>query len=435
MGMSSEPSTRRAAIAMLASIAAISAGSCNARGPVTRPVFPDGGMLRDAAPLSDEGLSALQGFFDVGDGEDLFGAHVASRASPRRLSFFGPTDGAYSILEAGCLEGGEELVLEGYWRHAPSTDTGLVRLFAGPRGVARALCKGEAVNPSLPITFTGVTGTGTTLPDAPISFRFSRPLAPMARTFVTIAHHGTQTIEDYGASENTVEGFRIAEAMGAMAIEIDVRLTKDGVPLLFHDATFTSRLVEGRFCQGSVADLTLAQVRATCRNKYGEKIYTLEEGLEGALDQTTLGGAWVDVKVPEAVAPTLAVIQRIDARAAAKGRPWVGVIGLADEAMVAAYRAAKPPPGTRCILEYDPAAALSLGCRAWGPRFTEGPQPEAVADAQSKGLAVVFWTVDGASFIQQYLASKPNGMISDTPGLAFYFFQEEPWKPAGGELP
>ena len=40
------------------------------------------------------------------------------------------------------------------------------------------------------------------------------------------------------APENTLAGVRAALDLGADAIEIDVRCTSDGVPVLLHDATF-----------------------------------------------------------------------------------------------------------------------------------------------------------------------------------------------------
>lgn len=433
--MCSETRSNRGILAAAAIVLAL--GSCNARSRVAHPTFPGGGLLLHATPLTQGALGALQGFFDVGEGEKLFGPHVAGRASPGRLSFFGRRDSILAILEAGCIDDGDTLVLEGTWRHPTSTETGLVRLFAGPIEAARALCGGAEEAPAGigPLTFSGATGEEYDLPSESVSFEHTRPLAPMVGTFAVVAHHGTQTIEDYGASENTVEGFRIAEQMGAGGVEVDVRMTRDGVPIMFHDAGFTARLVEGRFCQGNVADLTFSQIRASCRNKYGEKVQSLEEGLAGIMDETSLRGAWVDVKEPEGVAPSLVVMRGAEARAAAKNRPWVNVLGLSSDEMVDAYKAAKPPPGTRCIVEHDPDLALQIGCQAWGPRFTEGPQPERVHEVQSKGLAVLFWTVDGAELIEEFLGSKPNGMISDTPGLAFYLFQERPWKPAGGDLP
>ncbi|MQY15968.1 Glycerophosphodiester phosphodiesterase, cytoplasmic [Streptomyces sp. RB5] len=48
-----------------------------------------------------------------------------------------------------------------------------------------------------------------------------------------VAHRG----DPYTARENTLPSLRCALAKGADAVEFDVRLTRDGVPVLLHDAT------------------------------------------------------------------------------------------------------------------------------------------------------------------------------------------------------
>lgn len=50
---------------------------------------------------------------------------------------------------------------------------------------------------------------------------------------VAVAHRG----DPYRIRENTVASLRSALRGGADAVEIDVRLTRDGVPVLLHDAT------------------------------------------------------------------------------------------------------------------------------------------------------------------------------------------------------
>ncbi|MEU0177716.1 glycerophosphodiester phosphodiesterase [Streptomyces massasporeus] len=50
---------------------------------------------------------------------------------------------------------------------------------------------------------------------------------------VAVAHRG----DPYRVRENTVASLRSALRRGADAVEIDVRLTRDGVPVLLHDAT------------------------------------------------------------------------------------------------------------------------------------------------------------------------------------------------------
>ncbi|MFJ6108463.1 glycerophosphodiester phosphodiesterase [Pseudarthrobacter sp. NPDC092401] len=48
-----------------------------------------------------------------------------------------------------------------------------------------------------------------------------------------VAHRGDQ----YGAPENTMAAFRQATALGADVIELDVQLSRDGVPVVIHDDT------------------------------------------------------------------------------------------------------------------------------------------------------------------------------------------------------
>ena len=46
-----------------------------------------------------------------------------------------------------------------------------------------------------------------------------------------VAHRG----DPYRVRENTIDSLRSALDRGADAVEIDVRLTRDGVPVLLHD--------------------------------------------------------------------------------------------------------------------------------------------------------------------------------------------------------
>ena len=53
------------------------------------------------------------------------------------------------------------------------------------------------------------------------------------RNVTAVAHRGAP----YHARENTLHSLRTALELGADAVEIDVRLTRDGVPVLLHDET------------------------------------------------------------------------------------------------------------------------------------------------------------------------------------------------------
>lgn len=76
----------------------------------------------------------------------------------------------------------------------------------------------------------------------------------MKKQFLKIGHRGARGRRP----ENTLAAFMYAYAWRADAIEFDVRATKDGALVVFHDATL-ERLMPG--CNGRIKDLTLEEIR------------------------------------------------------------------------------------------------------------------------------------------------------------------------------
>ncbi len=70
---------------------------------------------------------------------------------------------------------------------------------------------------------------------------------------LVVAHRGASSTHP----ENTLEAFEAALALGADVVELDVRLTADGLPVVIHDAD-VSRTTDG---SGLVHELTFAQVK------------------------------------------------------------------------------------------------------------------------------------------------------------------------------
>ncbi|MCL1692533.1 MAG: glycerophosphodiester phosphodiesterase, partial [Actinomycetia bacterium] len=72
---------------------------------------------------------------------------------------------------------------------------------------------------------------------------------------IRFAHRGSRILWP----ENTMHAFAGAvEDLGYHYLEIDVRLTSDHVPVVFHDAKL-DRITSGK---GKVADHTLAEIQA-----------------------------------------------------------------------------------------------------------------------------------------------------------------------------
>ncbi|NBC65526.1 MAG: hypothetical protein GVY07_07740 [Bacteroidetes bacterium] len=100
------------------------------------------------------------------------------------------------------------------------------------------------------------------------------------KDFLVIAHRGASKY----APENTMAAFKLAHKMKADMIELDVQLSKDGIPVIFHDAKL-DRHSNGK---GSVASFLFNELHQMDAGNWfsieykGEKIPSLEQVLRWA---------------------------------------------------------------------------------------------------------------------------------------------------------
>jgi len=92
--------------------------------------------------------------------------------------------------------------------------------------------------------------------------------------FINYAHRGAS---EY-APENTLLSFNLGIFMGANGIETDVQLTKDGVPVLFHD----DKLMRVTGETGCIADYTFEELQSfnVKNNGFEDKIMKFEDFLK-----------------------------------------------------------------------------------------------------------------------------------------------------------
>ncbi|MEU3982248.1 glycerophosphodiester phosphodiesterase [Streptomyces sp. NPDC026672] len=176
------------------------------------------------------------------------------------------------------------------------------------------------------------------------------------QTVTAVAHRG----DPYRFRENTVDSLRSALERGADAVEFDVRLTRDDVPVLLHDETL-KRLWE--------VDRPLRSLSADeVRDLTGGGVPTLAEAL-AATD-----GARVMVDLPG----------HVERRAARTIVDTVRRCGAADRAY---YCAAAPAMlGVRAA---DPSAEIALTWTSLAP-----PRPGVLAAVRPRWLNYRFSLVD-----------------------------------------
>ena len=237
-----------------------------------------------------------------------------------------------------------------------------------------------------------------------------------------IAHRGASA----DAPENTIAAFRAAVEQRADAIEFDVRLTRDGVPVVMHDPT----LARTTDREDAVAALTLAELRRAdagarwlapdgsrpWRGK-GLIVPTLQEVLRGFPALPML----IEIKCREAQDPAARVILEEDAAArcvvasfkrgalTAFRRPpfQVGADRTDVTALLCLTRLGLPAPRPRCRLFAVP----------WRYKNRlEVPRPRFIREAGRHGCPVHVWTVDDRDTARLLRDRGANGIITNRPG-------------------
>ena len=92
--------------------------------------------------------------------------------------------------------------------------------------------------------------------------------------------------------ENTLVSFRRAVDLGATAVELDVHVTADGVPVVHHDPELNSRVTPARFGKARLAELGVRDVQSL-RLSSGDPIPTLLQVLEALTPMTKI---YVEIK-------------------------------------------------------------------------------------------------------------------------------------------
>ncbi|MEV6973784.1 glycerophosphodiester phosphodiesterase [Kitasatospora sp. NPDC093806] len=223
--------------------------------------------------------------------------------------------------------------------------------------------------------------------------------APAAarRPVLAVAHRG----DPYQYRENTLPSIESAFAAGADAVEVDVRLTRDRVPVLLHDATLERLWGDPR----ALDRVTAAQLDELADGPY--TVPTLAEALKSAA-ATPAAKLLIDLDDARPVAATWEVVTDLGAE------DRVAFCGPAT-AMLAVRAIA---PGAELALTWKeprlPGRALLDDLR---PRFLNPPfglvTPEFTATAHQAGLAVSTWTADLRRTMRKLRAAGVDSITSN----------------------
>jgi glycerophosphoryl diester phosphodiesterase len=368
--------------------------------------------IKGAKELTNIQKKLIDGLYLISDGKQDFGDTAVVKWNGNSLSIFVKKEQTYFVLYGGEIQ--KELVFAGYWRYSLSEELGFIKLIINESTSQKILNNEKPQS----IRLNGEYHLNNQIKT--ISITYLKQLKN--DSFYIIAHRGGgRNIDRLPASENSVELIEFAESLGANAIEIDVQLTKDSVPVLFHDEYFSKRLINQDFFIGKVSDYTYDLIESFVTLKNNEKIPTFEEALSVALYKTNLKAVWIDVKSAEVVGRITQTIIDFQNKAKQAGRSFEIFLGIPEIGVLNSYLNHPDKSQITALCEMEPDIVEQSGALIWAPRWSLGLQTEEINNMHSKGKKVFTWTLDENVFIRKFIQKGSfDGILTNYPFLVAY---------------
>jgi glycerophosphoryl diester phosphodiesterase len=381
-----------------------------------------------ALRLQDSAGVNMQGVYSLQSGSPYFGANAVAKWTYNAegtdttyyLSFFCETDASYFICEGKQKD--STILLNGYWRRLVGTETGRIRLTIDKNSGGAKLLSGSPLLPTDKIVIAGNYGNGEAVPDQPIELSYVRGLSTAKPMEIIVHRGGGRTSDLLPASENSVEIVKMASRFGATGIEIDVRMTSDGIPIIYHDGTLNERLIQKNGMVGPIENYSYAQLYTLVRLINGEHIPTLREVLNTVVYNTPLDFVWLDTKYIGNMKVMRDFQVEFSQKAAAIGRTLQINIGIPDRDVLGNFKKLPNFQTIPSVNELTREEVAETNSPVWAPRFTLGLQNTEVGEEQAQGRKAFVWTLDKPEDIQNFVNNgRFDGILSNYPSAVAYF--------------
>ena len=310
-------------------------------------------------------------------------------------------NGKHFIMDAGYLD--SVILIQGYWRDGYSDATGLCNMsISGPEGGNDIL----AGKPSANIILRGAYGANNEVPNQSITLQYIRPFSQKVKSsnFYILGHRaGGRNSDRLPVSENSIAMVKFTERLGTTGIEVDPRISSDGVAFIYHDPDINTRLTQKGLLAGDVSAYTWLQLSSFVRLIHGERIPSLEEVLTFAIDSTELRFVYMDMKSAEAVPVVIPIQQRAIQHAKDKGRDIIILMGIPDADVLNAFMDYPDYKNVPSLCELTVDDVRMVNSKVWAPRWTLGIQNDLVQQMHNEGRLAVCWTIDSPNWIRNYL--------------------------------
>ncbi len=225
-----------------------------------------------------------------------------------------------------------------------------------------------------------------------------------------IAHRGASAYEP----ENTLPAFARAIEMGATMLELDLHLSRDGYPVVIHDADL-ERTTDGT---GRVADMDLARLRKLDAGR-GQRLPTLAEVIELARGRVEL---YLELKGPGTPEPVVRSLR-------AQNFTDYVIVGSFFPTLLREAKALEAGLRTSLLVGWAERTdmverALALGVDFVHPcweRASPTPHkllpPSRVAAIREQGLGIILWHEERPAELRRLAVLDVDGICTNTPDI------------------
>jgi glycerophosphoryl diester phosphodiesterase len=237
--------------------------------------------------------------------------------------------------------------------------------------------------------------------------------------FTLIAHRGASG----HAPENTLVAVRRAMEMRAEMVEVDILLSKDGIPLLLHDPSL-DRTTNG---SGVVSDYTMDELKLLDAGSWfgdqfaGERIPTVDELLELCKGKMALN---LEIKT-QAVTDTIegGIVEKVVELVRRHGMERNVIFSSFDPRAIKHLKTIAPDIAGAILYDnrlYDgkhPVDIVSeLGADAFNCHWRQ-VRPTLVDSLHEVGVPINVYTVNSDTLMHQMLEMGVNGIFTDFPDV------------------
>lgn len=385
-------------------------------------------FLEGTIPLPSDMRPYLIGIYSSESSTAGLGYRFVMKWNQNKLTLFSNRNGNYAVMDVGINLSDSSIKMAGYWRSPMNNEEGKLYLtITKQNGADDIISKKFTVSKLIGqnISIDGKTA------EVELSFeRFFSNKVLNNLKFSIIAHRaGGRNSDNIPFAENSIELVKRASEMGASGVEIDVKLTKDNIPVVYHDDDINIRLTQKGPVVGNIEDFNYEFLRRYVRLVDGQTIPTLEEMLNTIIDSTDIRFVWLDNKGGNErfFSYTLPVMYKAILKARGRNNSILILNGLPTEEIAAEFSKVPNNKDRPNLCEISFARSKELNSVVYAPRWTLGTLDNEVAEAHALNMKVVCWTVDLSTVMKKYIqVGNFDGILTNYPSiLAYEFYSQE----------